>query len=942
MDAQSVVGEASTVDRTESPPVTSLLLEAFLDCPVKCRLLHDGEIPAETEYSAWAAERDETYRREAVLRVTSEETRPGCAAPDRRTWKNESWRFAVGETVRAQEWEARIALIRRIPQTGAPPRFEPIRFSAKNKLSASDKTMAAFEAIALAKALGAKTGSAKIVHGDKLTTTSVNAAAFSRAVHKKVSQVISLLSAASPPEAVLCRRCPECGFRDHCREDAVARDDLGLLSNMTGKERTRYRGKGIFTVSQLAYTFRPRRRSKRLAARPERYHHALKALAIREGKIHVVGKPEIPIDGTPVFLDVEGIPDLDFHYLVGVRVEGPDGAQHHSFWADTPADERRCWEAFLGILSAINRPKLFHYGGYEKTFFKKMIERHGGPPARSVAEAAIASATNVLAVIYARIYFPAYSNGLKEIARRLGFGWSDPSASGLLSITWRSRWEVTRDAHLKDRLVAYNADDCEALGLVVRTVARLLSPEAGAATQAGDPEVVHAEELGKNAQSKWKAFKSPLPDMERINEAAHWDYQRDRVFVRTGTKARPVRKRSARSRTCRRKAETIVASKPQHSCPECGKRWRIKTRLLTRTVEDLVFGRDSVKRRVVRYEFQVYRCRGCGNEHGFVEWYRYGRKWGWNVVAYFLYHIVALRVPQLTMQHSLNRLFGFNLVRSTLNNFKGKSADRYLVAKRKILERIVRGDLVHADETRANIKGHLAYVWVLTNMSEVAYVLAESREAEIVVELLKGFKGVLVSDFYAAYESVPCPQQKCLIHLMRDLNDEILNNPFDAEMKSICAGFTTLLKRIVETVDRRGLKKRFLRKHLVAVDKFFGFLDASRFVGEAALKCKQRFSKNRDTLFTFLRYDGVPWNNNNAEHAIKAFARLRDVIAGNASKKGLDEYLTLLSVAETCEYRGIDFLDFLRSDESDVETFADRRGGKRLPRQTPDRSQSNG
>lgn len=70
---------------------------------------------------------------------------------------------------------------------------------------------------------------------------------------------------------------------------------------------------------------------------------------------------------------------------------------------------------------------------------------------------------------------------------------------------------------------------------------------------------------------------------------------------------------------------------------------------------------------------------------------------------------------------------------------------------------------------------------------------------------------------------------------------------------------------------------------------------ATRFVRCAnSIKCKQRFEKNRDTLFTFLRYDGVPWNNN-AEHAIKAFARLRDVIAGTSSRKGVDEYLTLLS-----------------------------------------------
>ena len=53
-------------------------------------------------------------------------------------------------------------------------------------------------------------------------------------------------------------------------------------------------------------------------------------------------------------------------------------------------------------------------------------------------------------------------------------------------------------------------------------------------------------------------------------------------------------------------------------------------------------------------------------------------------------------------------------------------------------------------------------------------------------------------------------------------------------MKSICTSFTGLLKPIVETVDRHGLKKRFLRKHLADVDRFFRFLDATQFASEAA------------------------------------------------------------------------------------------------------------
>ncbi|MCA1633710.1 MAG: transposase, partial [Acidobacteria bacterium] len=90
---------------------------------------------------------------------------------------------------------------------------------------------------------------------------------------------------------------------------------------------------------------------------------------------------------------------------------------------------------------------------------------------------------------------------------------------------------------------------------------------------------------------------------------------------------------------------------------------------------------------------------------------------------------------------------------------------------------------------------------------------------------------------------------------------------------------------------------------------------------ELVVKYKKRFEKNRGKLFTFLDYDGVPWNNNNAEHAIKAFAMLRTAIRGASSEKGIREYLTLLSVCETCKYKGVSFLKFLRSGEKDVDEF---------------------
>ena len=113
------------------------------------------------------------------------------------------------------------------------------------------------------------------------------------------------------------------------------------------------------------------------------------------------------------------------------------------------------------------------------------------------------------------------------------------------------------------------------------------------------------------------------------------------------------------------------------------------------------------------------------------------------------------------------------------------------------------------------------------------------------------------------------------------------------------------------------------------VDRFYRNLGKAKYVSEAAQKCKVRFEKNREKLFTFLEHDGVPWNNNTAEHAIKAFARLRRVIEGLSTVKGIKEYLILLSVCQTCKYRGVDFLDFLRSGEKDIDVFAASKRGTR-------------
>lgn len=116
-----------------------------------------------------------------------------------------------------------------------------------------------------------------------------------------------------------------------------------------------------------------------------------------------------------------------------------------------------------------------------------------------------------------------------------------------------------------------------------------------------------------------------------------------------------------------------------------------------------------------------------------------------------------------------------------------------------------------------------------------------------------------------------------------------------------------------------------MKKHKKSVAQFYDTLLSLKYDTEAAQTIQRRFKKNREKLFTFLEYDNIPWNNNNAEHAIKSFANLRDVIGGRTTARGVRDYLLLLSIYQTCVYREIDFLRFLRSGEKDIDEYVHRK-----------------
>src|SRR5437867_2684290 len=70
------------------------------------------------------------------------------------------------------------------------------------------------------------------------------------------------VDAPKPPPLMLNKHCPLCPFQRLCHAQAEQEDNLSLLSGVTARVMRQYEKKGIFTVKQLSYLFKPRKRKK--------------------------------------------------------------------------------------------------------------------------------------------------------------------------------------------------------------------------------------------------------------------------------------------------------------------------------------------------------------------------------------------------------------------------------------------------------------------------------------------------------------------------------------------------------------------------------------------------------------------------------------------------------------------------------------------------------
>jgi hypothetical protein len=478
---------------------------------------------------------------------------------------------------------------------------------------------------------------------------------------------------------------------------------------------------------------------------------------------------------------------------------------------------------------------------------------------------------------------------------------------------------MTRDEHFRQSLLRYNREDCEAVRLLVDRLDQI------SRNAASDPMIEFASQPKRYATEIGKAVHGQF---ERILQSAQVDFTGRGIRIREPS-TEDIPKRCERRkghqhfhRIAPKTSRTILVE-PRKRCPKDNVDLvPDPKRPVKRTAIDLAFTKSGCRKTVRKYVSIKSRCPKCEEYYSPVSFrgphsYAFGHAFQ----AWTVYQRIILRLPYRIIVQVTEHLFGVGMCATTGINFLGYLADYYAATEKAILQAILTSDCVHVDETKINIQGVDHYVWVFTDGKHVVFRMTETREADIVREVLAGYQGVLISDFYPGYDSMPCRQQKCLVHLIRDINDDLWKAPFDKELETFAVEVQALLVPILLDVEHYGLKAWHLRKFLKNVERFYDkHIIGREYKSEPVRTFQKRFDRYRESLFTFLTQDGIPWENNMAERAIRQLAVQRK-ISGSFFKRVAPQYLLLLAISQTCRFQGKSFLKFLLSKETDLDSF---------------------
>lgn len=256
---------------------------------------------------------------------------------------------------------------------------------------------------------------------------------------------------------------------------------------------------------------------------------------------------------------------------------------------------------------------------------------------------------------------------------------------------------------------------------------------------------------------------------------------------------------------------------------------------------------------------------------------------------------------------------GLSLTKGALAQGWQRLAGHLLPAYQQILERATGSLVLMADETSWRIWGIRHWLWYFGSRYWSYYVIDRHRSKAVVMEVLgELFEGVLITDFYAAYDAIGTwAKQRCIFHLFTELrkvdlrNDDLTWRWFRQKLVRILRDAISLAAN--DKINHATFERRKQRLHH-RLDRLLELPTDDK----DTLRLIKRLHRYRDEVLTFLDYAPiVSAYNNHSEQQMRVPVQSRRISQGNRSSAGAEAQVVLMSLFRSAELQGRDPVQYV-------------------------------
>jgi len=375
---------------------------------------------------------------------------------------------------------------------------------------------------------------------------------------------------------------------------------------------------------------------------------------------------------------------------------------------------------------------------------------------------------------------------------------------------------------------------------------------------------------------------------------------------------RPRKKRAPEHNTSRkRSAPTRIERHALERCPDCAYPLRGESLDYTREVIELP---EPQPVEVIEHQVIKRWCPVCQKWHSpqldlSGQVLGQGRL-GVRIASLVAYLRTTLRLPVRQVQVYLTTLHQLELSVGEIVELTHSVRRQLQDQADQLLEQVRAQAVVHQDETGWRQDGLNGWVWatVSAGPEAVRYFEYTASRSHLVAQRLLGprFRGLLVTDFYAAYNLIPGRHQRCWSHLLRDLHALKQAYPARADVIEWAQAVRQLYDDAQEWLAAHPTPTAAERQQQYASLYERAYALGQQYARDASHPCwalARRLLRHQEELFQFILLPEMPATNNLAERSLRPLVVMRKISGGTRSPAGSKTRLTLASLFQTWQAR---------------------------------------